>query len=134
MRHNVYQLLFKVLESSLFSNLSHICGLERKDSLRTLLFGCKYYFYFLFSVVKQFAQQFSQSNAFNNVKLYNPVRLTLAFPNALGLPSIFTLEAPSLLQSSGEFRLRSQPDLSKGSDDTVQIPDFLNVTTNLNLV
>jgi hypothetical protein len=84
--------------------------------------------------VKEWAQHLVQSNAFNTFKLYNPVRLTVAFPNALGLPSIFTLEAPTLLKSSGEIRLRSQPDLGKGSDDIVQIPDSLNVTTDLRLV
>jgi hypothetical protein len=68
------------------------------------------------------------------MKLHNPLRLTVAFPNALGLPSIFTLTAPTLLKSGGEIRLRSQPDLAKGSDDIVQVPDSLNVTGDIQIV
>jgi hypothetical protein len=90
-------------------------------------------FYFLFSVVRNLARLFSQPQAFNNVKLYNPVRVTVAFPNALGLPSVFTLKAPTLLKSTGELRLRSQPDLARGSDDVVQIPDSLNITGELHV-
>jgi hypothetical protein len=84
--------------------------------------------------VKELARQLSQPRAFNYTKLYNPLRLTIAFPNALGLPSIFTLKAPTLLKSGGEIRLRSQPELAKGSDDVVQIPESLNVTGDIHIV
>jgi hypothetical protein len=84
--------------------------------------------------VKELARQFSQPQAFNHIKLYNPLKLAVAFPNVLGLPSIFTLEAPSLLKSAGELRLRSQPDLAKGSEDVVQVPDSLNITGDIHIV
>jgi hypothetical protein len=90
-------------------------------------------FYFSFPVVKGLARFFSQPQAFNHVKLYNPVRVTVGFPNALGLPSLYTLNAPTVLKSSGELRLRSQPDLAKGSDDVIQIPDSMNITGDLHI-
>jgi hypothetical protein len=89
---------------------------------------------FLFSVVKLLARLYSQPQAFNYTKFYNPSKLTIAFPNALGLPSVYTLQSPSLIKSAGEVRLRSHPDLARSSDDAVQIPDYMNVTADIHVV
>ena len=80
------------------------------------------------------AYLYSQPRAFNYTKIYNPVGITIAFPNALGLPSLYTLNVPTLLKTGGEVRLQSHPNLARGSDDVVQVPQYFNVTTDLELV
>lgn len=76
----------------------------------------------------------SQPLAFNNVKFYNPNQVTIAFPNALGLPSIYALQKPTLLKSEGEISLQSPSDSVSGSHDVVQIPKYVNVTADIHVV
>lgn len=68
---------------------------------------------------------------FNYTKIHDRYTLNLGFPNAMGLPFVFTLEVPTIVKIAAETSLRSQPDLSQGSDKMVVIPETLNVTTNL---
>lgn len=80
------------------------------------------------------AYLYSQPRAFNYTKIYNPVGMTIAFPNALGLPSVYTLNVPTLVKFGGEVRLQSHPNLARGSDDVVQVPQYLNVTADIDVV
>jgi len=80
------------------------------------------------------AYLYSQPRAFNYTKIYNPVGMTIAFPNALGLPSLYTLHVPTLVKTGGEVRLQSHPNLARGSDDVVQVPQYLNVTADIDIV
>jgi hypothetical protein len=87
-----------------------------------------------FSVVKKIAQIYKQPQTFNYTKFHDRYTLNLGFPNAMGLPFIFTLQVPTLVHIAAETSLRSQPDLAQGSDRVVMIPESLNVTTNLQFV
>jgi hypothetical protein len=80
------------------------------------------------------AYLYSQPRAFNYTKMYNPVAMTIAFPNVLGLPSLYTLNLPTLVKAGGEVRLQSHPNLVRGSDDVVQVPQYLNVTADIEVV
>lgn len=80
------------------------------------------------------AYLYSQPRAFNYTKIYNPVDMAIAFPNALGLPSVYTLNVPTIVKFGGEVRLQSHPNLARGSDDVVQVPQYLNVTAEVDLV
>nr|Q9U8M0.1 RecName: Full=Vitellogenin-1; Short=Vg-1; Flags: Precursor [Periplaneta americana]BAA86656.1 vitellogenin [Periplaneta americana] len=41
----------------------------------------------------------------DDMKVYNQKSLAIAFPNALGLPSLFTIDVPTVLRANSTFRL-----------------------------
>jgi hypothetical protein len=87
-----------------------------------------------FAVVKRLAQLYKDPQTFNYTKIHDRYTLNLAFPNAMGLPFIFTLQLPTLVKISAETSIRSKPDLARGPDSVVVIPESLNVTTDLQFV
>jgi hypothetical protein len=60
--------------------------------------------------------------------------MVIAFPNGLGLPSVYTLNVPTIVKFGGEVRLQSHPNLARGSDDVAQVPQYLNVTADVDVV
>jgi hypothetical protein len=70
----------------------------------------------------------------NYTKLYDRNTWVLAFPNAMGLPFVFTLKTPTLLKFSAMSTIRSEPDLARGSNKAVMIPESLNISTSMQLV
>jgi hypothetical protein len=70
----------------------------------------------------------------NYTKLYDRNSWVLAFPNAMGLPFVFTLKTPTLMKLSAKSTIRSQPDLAHGSKKVVAIPESLNISTSLQIV
>jgi hypothetical protein len=52
----------------------------------------------------------------------------------MGLPFVFTLKTPTLLKFSAMSTIRSEPDLARGSNKLVVIPEFLNISTSMQLV
>jgi hypothetical protein len=84
--------------------------------------------------VREVARLLSQPKAFSHTKILKQKDLIIAFPNALGLPSVFTLATPALMKIGGEVRLHSQPDLARGSNDAVRVPESMNVTADIQIV
>jgi hypothetical protein len=70
----------------------------------------------------------------NYTKLYDRNTWVLAFPNAMGLPFVFTLKTPTLMRFSAKSTISSQPDLGHGSNKMVTIPESLNISTSIQLV
>jgi hypothetical protein len=70
----------------------------------------------------------------NYTKLYDRNTWVLAFPNAMGLPFIFTLKTPTLMKLSAKSTIRSQPDMAHGSNKMVVIPEALNISTSIQMV
>jgi hypothetical protein len=101
--------------------LSFICGSEFVPS------SC-------FSVVKILAQLHKTPLTLNYTKLYDRNTWVLAFPNAMGLPFVFTLKTPTLLRFSAMSTIRSEPDLARGSNKALVIPESLNISTSMQLV
>lgn len=92
------------------------------------------YVLFSFTVMKDMAQTYRQPQTFNYTKFYYRDNIILEFPNAMGLPFLFTLKTPTLLKIAAETSLRSQPDLAHGSDDRTVIPEYMNVATDAQFV
>jgi hypothetical protein len=90
--------------------------------------------YLSFAVVKKIAQIYKHPQTFNYTKFHDRYTLNLGFPNAMGLPFVFTLEVPTFVKIAAETSLRSQPDMAQGSDKAVTIPESLNITTSLQFV
>jgi len=71
---------------------------------------------------------------FNYTKLYNQYQVTLAFPTTMGLPFVYTLKTPTLLQATGEVYGKTRPDLAGNSNKKIDIPEKMNTTAEIHFV
>ncbi|PNF34468.1 hypothetical protein B7P43_G11248 [Cryptotermes secundus] len=85
-------------------------------------------------LMRDMARKYRNPETFNYTKIYYRDNIMLEFPNAMGLPFIFTLRTPTLMKMAAETSLRSQPDLAHGSDRKVVIPESVNVTADAQFV
>jgi hypothetical protein len=84
--------------------------------------------------LKDTARKYRNPQTFNYTKFYYRDNIILEFPNAMGLPFLYTFKTPTLLKIAAETSLRSQPDLAHGSDNRVVIPESINVATDAQFV
>ena len=85
-------------------------------------------------LVKRAAANLRSGQSFNYTKLTDKYQVTVAFPTAMGLPFVFTLQNPALLYIGGKAQAKSHPDLASGSNHEIQIPETVNASIDLQFV
>lgn len=85
-------------------------------------------------LIKYVSGELRHGHNFNYTKIYNKNAVTIGFPLETGYPFIYTMKTPTLVKFGGDIRLRTQPDLSQGNGEQVQMPQYVNGTGSVSMV
>lgn len=86
-----------------------------------------------FSVVKQAVAQLKHGQKFNYTKFYSGDEFTVSFPTAMGLPFVYSMRTPSLVQYGGEVQAKPYPEY-QGDNDEISIPEGIKASADIHAV
>nr|UJZ92574.1 vitellogenin [Scaphoideus titanus] len=85
-------------------------------------------------MVKNAAATLRSGKNFNYTKITNRFSMTVAFPTAMGLPFVFSMQTPTMVYIGGQAQAKSHPDLASGNSHEIQVPQTVNASVEMQLV
>lgn len=84
--------------------------------------------------MKGIAYSLRSGRNFNYTKFVNKYSVTVAFPTAMGLPFVFTLQNPAVYSAGGRVQVKTHPDLASSGKHQIQIPEVVNASIEVKFV
>lgn len=65
-------------------------------------------------------------------KFYNDEQVQMAFPTPMGLPFLYSYTRPILVHVNGKAHMHTQPDITSGSFNSMNMPYQFNMSMDAN--
>lgn len=71
------------------------------------------------------------SQGFEFTSIYSQNDIQIAFPTSMGLPFSYSLTIPTMVHVDGDIKAHTQPDMSRGGNDYIPVPQRANVSLEI---